>query len=224
MLISSLAVKKKESKMNVTCYSIYDWAEAVVSSGFPMKSTYSEEDFLNQVNGLKNSLAEGVLDLNKHWQRAVKLASTKDGSGHKTFLSGILVAANVTATVKWWVQYGRYHFQQIDSSMSTMHRLRSMQENGSICFNKRTDARFIDLFFQLVNENADDETLAYSCPMGIELTARINTNFLQLRTMYVQRKNHKLKEWRDFCDWICSLPFSEDLIIQRKDENEKDSI
>jgi len=43
-------------------------------------------------------------------------------------------------------------------------------------------------------------------PMGFQLTARITTNYLQLKTMYYQRRFHKLTEWRIFCDWAKSLP------------------
>jgi len=38
------------------------------------------------------------------------------------------------------------------------------------------------------------------------MVMRITTNYLQLKTIYRQRKNHKLPEWRIFCDWILSLP------------------
>jgi hypothetical protein len=48
--------------------------------------------------------------------------------------------------------------------------------------------------------------------MGLELTARITTNYLQLKTIYAQRHNHKLEEWRDFCRFIESLPFAGELI------------
>ena len=45
-----------------------------------------------------------------------------------------------------------------------------------------------------------------NCPMGLEQTMRITTNYLQLKTIYHQRKHHKLKDWHIFCEWIESLP------------------
>ena len=48
----------------------------------------------------------------------------------------------------------------------------------------------------------------YSNPCGFILTARITTNYLQLKTIYAQRKNHTLPEWRLFCKWIEQLPYS----------------
>ncbi len=53
-----------------------------------------------------------------------------------------------------------------------------------------------------------------NCPLGIELFMRCTTNYLQLRTIYMQRKNHKLKEdWGAFVDAIRSLPLANQLIL-----------
>jgi hypothetical protein len=60
-----------------------------------------------------------------------------------------------------------------------------------------------------------DEQLAYMCPMGLELTARITTNYLALKTIYNQRHNHKLEEWRDFCKEIETLPYAAELILKK---------
>ena len=40
----------------------------------------------------------------------------------------------------------------------------------------------------------------------------MTTNYRQLKTIYRQRKNHALPEWKAFCKWIETLPWSE-LII-----------
>lgn len=55
--------------------------------------------------------------------------------------------------------------------------------------------------------------ILYSNPAGFELTARLTTNYRQLKTIYSQRKNHRLPEWREFCQWILTLPYSKELII-----------
>lgn len=38
-----------------------------------------------------------------------------------------------------------------------------------------------------------------------------------LRNIYKQRRNHRLQEWHQFCDWIKNLPFAEELIIAGED-------
>ena len=49
----------------------------------------------------------------------------------------------------------------------------------------------------------------YSNPSGFRLTAGMTTNYRQLKTIYAQRRNHRLPEWREFCRWIETLPYSE---------------
>lgn len=54
---------------------------------------------------------------------------------------------------------------------------------------------------------------------GLRLTARITTNYRQLKTIYQQRKNHRLPEWRAFCAWIETLPRAEFITGKRVDAN-----
>ena len=55
--------------------------------------------------------------------------------------------------------------------------------------------------------------ILYSNPAGFELTARMTTNYRCLKNIYKQRKNHRLPEWREFCEWIETLPYAKELII-----------
>ena len=43
-------------------------------------------------------------------------------------------------------------------------------------------------------------------------------NYEVLANMYKSRKNHKLYEWRDFCKWIETLPYSELITGNGKDD------
>lgn len=50
-----------------------------------------------------------------------------------------------------------------------------------------------------------------NCPQGLEKTMRVSTNYLQLKTMWHQRRHHKLKDWQVFCDEIEKLPYFKEL-------------
>ena len=50
--------------------------------------------------------------------------------------------------------------------------------------------------------------ILYSNPAGFKLTARMTTNYRCLRNIYIQRRNHRLPEWRAFCRWIETLPYA----------------
>ena len=63
------------------------------------------------------------------------------------------------------------------------------------------------------SEMYDIDSIMMSVPMGLELTAGISTNYMCLRNMYHQRKNHRLAFWREvFCPWVESLPMAKELI------------
>lgn len=201
--------------MKVNNVKIYDFEESIVASGLPMMAEYDEKWIQNEIE-----LLETTADIyeNPHFKRACKLADNPAGSGHNNFLSGILISFDVTASQVWWMQMQRYHFVQIVSSMSKMHRLRKMvMEGDKYPFALGTDEDAVCLLHCLGgDEDVNDVTLAYSCPMGLELTARVTTNFLQLKTIYNQRKNHKLPEWIQFCEFIKSLPFAKEFIIGKE--------
>lgn len=204
--------------MKISNVKIYDFEESIVASGLPMMAEYSEQWIVNEIINLRN--CEDITE-NPHFKRAIKLANTPPGSGHSNYLSGIVVSMDVTATQVWWMQMERYHFVQIVSSQSKMHRLRQMMNwhdeiGAESCFHKKVFENGVTLLKDLAADESgefDDADLAYNCPMGFELTARITTNYLQLKTIWNQRHNHKLEEWKDFCGRIECLPFAKEFII-----------
>jgi hypothetical protein len=187
---------------------VYDLEECIVAGGLPMLFAYDEKEFAESVEQSKGDCAQN--QGSKHLSRAYKLASNDSASGHCNFLKGILVACNVTGTQAWWMQAGRYGHFVIDSSMSKMHRLKSM--DLETCCHPKTPEISRKEVGKLVALD-DIESLIYACPMGLELTARVNTNYMQLRIMYHQRRAHRLNEWHTFCHWIESLPFALELIV-----------
>ena len=200
----------------VTDWHVYNINRSVVASGLPMRDEYDEKSFIFDTHCAN---AQGSEVGMRHVARSIRLGSAPAGSGHDNYLSGILVSMNVTASIKWWQQAQRYHFFQIISSMSTMHKLRSMLKHGTIVFHPATAHSVIEAFKLLLDEEdkISDAELAYSCPSGLLLTAAVATNYLQLKTMWNQRRGHKLPEWQEFCDWIECLPGFVDLVGIAKD-------
>ncbi|WP_460284783.1 hypothetical protein [Clostridium botulinum] len=104
-----------------------------------------------------------------------------------------------------------------------MHRIAKFDLQNQ--YNKYVDKRIIDIMEELkiiYNKTQDKEDylkLLYSNPSGFELTARLTTNYRALKTVYFQRKNHRLPEWREFCKWIETLPYSY-LICERNKKSE----
>jgi hypothetical protein len=72
----------------------------------------------------------------------------------------------------------------------------------------------------IYNANKTSENylvLLYNIPTGYKLTARMTTNYRQLKTIYAQRKKHRLPEWREFCKWVETLPHAEFIVGDKND-------
>lgn len=141
------------------------------------------------------------------------LATSPKGSGHDQFLTGIIAQFDLTFSIKAWVEAERYHFLDFVSSQSTMHRIERL--DPLIQCNKYVDVGAITVLQRLLEAYKAAPTaenrlrLLYNVPVGFRLTARMTTNYRQLKTIYSQRKTHRLPEWREFCKWIEGLPHSE---------------
>ena len=55
-------------------------------------------------------------------------------------------------------------------------------------------------------------------PSSYNQKRTVMLNYEVLANMYESRKNHKLDEWRDFCKWAETLPYSELITGEIKDE------
>lgn len=187
---------------------IYDLKESVIACRNAMRLTppeYTDEEF------------------EKSLPRATTLANTPQGSGHGNFLCGIRVAFDIKYPSYFTPELQRYHFNDIVTSSSKMHRLVNMDMDA--CFNKYVteDSKTqMKALLQIYNKDKSYENFMLvlsNCPLGIELFMRCTTNYLQLKTIYHQRKHHALKEdWIDaFCkDFIEKLPYANEFIIGNK--------
>ena len=139
------------------------------------------------------------------------LGCCEKGSGHDQFLTGIIVQYDLTFSIKAWVEAQRYHFLDFVSSQSTMHRITKFDVEKQC--NGYVDEIICNRLQDLIAEYNNDPTpsnylrVVYNIPTGFKLTARMTTNYRQLKTIYHQRKNHPLPEWTMFCDWCESLPY-----------------
>ena len=196
--------------VEITNWSVYDLKESVISCRNAMRLTppeYTDEEF------------EASLP------RAIKLANTPQGSGHSTFLCGIRVAFDIKYPAYFSPELQRYHFNDIVCSSSKMHRLVNM--NMDLCFNEyvtEDSKSMMKNLIQIYNRDKSYENfmrVLSNCPLGIELFMRCTTNYLALRTIYHQRKNHKLKaDWVEgFCkNFLEKLPYANEFITGKHGE------
>jgi hypothetical protein len=178
-----------------------------------------------EVYGLKQSIKRAkypksvdINVLNDELTNGIKaLGNSKKGEGHDNFLNGIIVQFDLTFTIKAWTEEERYHFIDFISSQSTMHRIAKFDvEKQVISYVTQNTINEVNRLKNIYNENPTDEnylTLLYNVPVGFKLTAGMTTNYRQLKTIYSQRKTHRLPEWKEFCAWIETLPMFKELCL-----------
>ena len=206
--------------MKIENLRVYDLNESIIASGYPMRTDLSD---------LKVD--------EKAINRCMNLTKASNGNGaHGQWLTGVRVAFDLTCTNKMWVEAERYRFLEFVSSQSTMHRITKFDLRNQ--YNEYVDPRIIEIMEEKVEQynklceaakevSPDNiyETerfarlktqkyleILYSNPAGFELTARLTTNYRCLLNIYVQRHNHRLPEWREFCQYLLRLPYFKELV------------
>lgn len=185
--------------MQINNVRVYGFGESVRASKYPMSVDVTE-------------CTPEITD------RTRKLACCDMGTGHDNFLNGIIVQFDLTCSIKMWVEAERYHFLDFVSSQSTMHKITKMNPDKQC--NAYVVKDIITILERLIQRYNNDPTpenylyVLYNVPVGFELTARMTTNYRQLKTIYHQRRNHRLPEWRVFCRWIEELPNFKELCLK----------
>ena len=193
---------------------VFGLKRAIIASGNPMKmGEINTKEYPHDLSELK------VRDVN----RAVSLGSNPVGSAHDHYLMGVHVQADILYPQYWTIEAERYNWFEILSSQSKMHKLTLMGKNEDFkgMFNKYVLQSTIDNVKELIDEynnqkvnEGSKETLychfmkcISNLPLGFEMWMTFDTNYLQLKTMYLQRKAHKLiEDWGSFCEWCEELP------------------
>lgn len=206
--------------MKLENIKIYDLEESLIASGYPMRT----------------ELPARHAD-EKDVKRCLNLTKASNGNGaHGQWLTGVRVAFDLTCTNKMWVEAERYRFLEFVSSQSTMHRITKFDLDKQYC--EYVDSRVIAIMREKVShynqllelkedilksgkELQEDFTeilkekyleILYTNPAGFELTARMTTNYRCLLNIYIQRHDHRLPEWREFCKRLLELPYFPELV------------
>lgn len=150
----------------------------------------------------------------------------KAGSDHRKFIRQILVSVDITAPLYWWKEFDTYKVATVANSTSTMHKIHSKPfEIDDFSHDHLTKEgeealiKFIDFLeecrLKFVADKNKDEwyTIIQLLPEGYNQKRTVTMNYENLLNMYFARRGHKLSEWHDFCDWILTLPYTNELFF-----------
>lgn len=144
------------------------------------------------------------------------------GNDHGKALRMIQLWCDILAPLYWWKEFDTYKVGTTANSCSTMHKIaakefelddfstdhlsdRSIAALGSsiMCMNY-----YRELYLETKKKD-DWWQMIQLLPTSYNQLRTVNLNYAVLRNMYHARKEHKLDEWRVFCKWVETLPYSE---------------
>ncbi len=202
--------------MELNYTNVYNFEGAFRGMRAPMDSwDKSDSIFTNDIT----KIGKNDLDLA---QRLIR-----SGAEHAKFLRQIFVSVDITAPIYWWKEMDTYKIGTTANSTSTMHKLTSrpiteedftFDDDWDLTYNiAKNNIIIICESLRKKYINTKDKrywrALIQLLPESYNQTRTWTANYAILRNIYFQRKNHKLQEWHQFCDWIKTLPCGEELII-----------
>ena len=161
----------------------------------------------------------------------------KAGTEHSKFMRMTHISADFIMPRYWWSESDTYHFNTKNST-STMHKLLNnpnpitkdlfitCEEDDDVLSLVIERLELLRQSYRATNDYDKQTRLLVRAkrllPEGFLQLRTLDTNYAELRNMYHQRKNHRLKEeWADtFCRWIDTLPYSELITTDFKSEEE----
>ena len=162
-----------------------------------------------------------VIDIGLEDARLMKQL-VQAGTDHSKFMRMINVTVDVTAPLYWWKEADTYKVGTVRNSCSTMHKISSKEfelDDFSHEHLLNENAIYFGKTLERLNNarkkylETKDKTYWWQMiqllPSSYNQRATLQLNYAVLRNIYHSRKNHKLDEWHDFCDWIESLPYAE---------------
>lgn len=144
------------------------------------------------------------------------------GTDHRKFMRMMPVYVRITAPLYWWKEFDTYKVGTVANSCSTMHKIAEKEftlddfstehlasqtrQVLEITIDDLNDSRSIYL---KTKNKGDWWQMIQLLPSSYNQTRNIMMNYEVLANIYKSRKDHKLDEWREFCNWIEELPYSE---------------
>ena len=229
---------------NVVRPSAEQWEAVIRGMRNPMNSwdkMDSEITFNDNPAVLEDAYPQFFMGDADH-ELAQKLAD--GGSVHAKYRRMIPVYLDITAPLYFWKEFDTYKVATVANSCSTMHKIADKEFTfddfshekliNSACMEIQeqhirispiqslaTTIECLNSYRDLYIKTKDKKywwQMIQLLPSSYNQRRTVMLNYEVLANIYPMRKNHKLDEWRDFCEWIETLPYSE--LITKEKEND----
>ena len=214
---------------------VVGWEAAIRGMRNPMNSfdksdsTFKETAFIDVLTSddgdtTKFPVYFDALDIGPN-DRELMMKLRNAGTDHRKFMRMIVIYADITAMQPWWSEFDTYKVGSVRNSCSKMHKIhvkefteddfehKGIDECGDFTKNVfKAVVEQCEVLRQKFNVTQDKKywrALIELLPEGYRMRATVMLNYEVLANIYKSRRGHKLTEWRDFCKWVESLPYSE---------------
>ena len=206
---------------------VYGWEAAVRGMRNPMNSwdksdsywgLLEDESPINPCDEPFFFIGHNDLDLMKRLSAA--------GSDHAKFLRMINVSADITAPLYWWKEFDTYKVGTVANSCSTMHKIHAKEfvlddfSHEHMTSKSKAAMRNVINVLNLYREQynrlknkRDFMQMIQLLPSSYNQLRTVTLNYEVLKRIYFARRNHKLDDWHVLCDWIKSLPYFKEIVL-----------
>ena len=219
--------------IDIDMTEVYGWEAAIRGMRNPMNSwDKSDSVICTAQDGCDNcpeyyeadcagNKHDGVKIGNNDHDLMMRLA--KGGSVHAKYRRMITVTCDITAPLYWWKEFDTYKVGTVANSCSTMHKIHAKEftlddfsHEHLFPLSMRVLEQFIiptlnanrKYFIESGNKDCWWQMIQL-LPSSYNQKRTVLLNYEVLAGIYPSRKDHKLDEWRKFCEWIKELPYSE---------------
>ncbi len=206
---------------------VYGWEAAIRGARNPMNSWDKSDTVYGLGEDFYTDMSIGPNDL----RLLRNLANA--GPDHGKYLRMVTVSVDITAPLYWWKEFDTYKVGTVANSCSTMHKIHAKEFTMDDFSHENlwdepeddeddgftADVDMLDMIIDQLNRNrylyinTGLKKFWYRMiqllPSSYNQRRTVLLNYAVLRTQYHARKHHKLDEWRFFCEWILTLPYSE---------------
>lgn len=142
------------------------------------------------------------------------------GTDHRKFMRMLTVYVDITAPMYWWSEFDTYKVGTVANSCSKMHTIHKTEiseelfsfDHVKLCKVGKEYLNELEKLRVKFNETKDKKywyALIQLLPASFNQKRTVMLNYEVLANMYKSRKDHKLDEWRELCEWMRGLPYSE---------------
>ena len=152
------------------------------------------------------------------------------GSDHRKFIRQIFVSVDILAPLYWWKEFDTYKVGTVANSTSTMHKIQAKAfSRDDFSHDHMSDVALscLDTTISCLEERRQkfvetkDKSYWYDMiqllPSSYNQLRTVTMNYENLMNIYYARRFHKLDEWHVVCDWIESLPYAKEFILDAKE-------